>query len=318
MAMKTALIALAATLLPSVAARPQSPADSVMEIAGDVLTVRQDLRRGGAICHISLRGSERNIVNIYDEGRYIQQSYYAGRAVDRRNEGQSPRWSPWRWNPIQGGNYAAIGSRIVACNATDTSLYVKCIPMLWDMDRHPAEAAMEQWTTLRGNTIEVRNRLTCHRTDTLYGVRACDQEIPAVYPVSSLKHLYAYLGPTPFTGDTLSRPEVVQIDLDTPGSFWGRYPSVGERWMAFVDDQLWGIGVYSPRARHFIAGRYRAETDGEATSPATSYIAPLCPRKLGPTDTFDYTYFLVVDTLANIRATIYDINLHQQQQTSDQ
>lgn len=34
-----------------------------------------DLSRGGAINYISKSGSTRNIVNIHDEGSYIQQSY---------------------------------------------------------------------------------------------------------------------------------------------------------------------------------------------------------------------------------------------------
>ena len=49
-----------------------------------VLTVKLDLTRGGAIAYISKSGSPRNLVNSADEGRYIQQSYYAGQAMNRR------------------------------------------------------------------------------------------------------------------------------------------------------------------------------------------------------------------------------------------
>ena len=41
--------------------------------------------------------------------------------------------------------------------------------MQWDMNNYPAEAEMEQWTFLKGNLLIIRNRLTCHRTDTIYG-----------------------------------------------------------------------------------------------------------------------------------------------------
>jgi hypothetical protein len=54
------------------------------------LTVKFDLTRGGAISWISLSGSKRSLVNIADEGRYIQQSYYAGKSLDRKADGQSP------------------------------------------------------------------------------------------------------------------------------------------------------------------------------------------------------------------------------------
>ena len=74
-----------------------------------VITVVFDLSRGGAIAGIAKSGSSRNLVNVADEGRYIQQSYYAGRPLDRKAEGQSPKWSPWSWNPIQVGD--AFGHR---------------------------------------------------------------------------------------------------------------------------------------------------------------------------------------------------------------
>ena len=65
-----------------------------LELRGRRLTLRQDLTRGGAICFIGRGRSERNYVNISDEGRYIQQSYYAGRSVNRQADGQSDFWSP--------------------------------------------------------------------------------------------------------------------------------------------------------------------------------------------------------------------------------
>lgn len=80
--------------------------DTPDELVADngTLTVKFDLTRGGAISWISLSGSKRSLVNIADEGRYIQQSYYAGKSLDRKADGQSPAWSPWPWNPIQVGD----------------------------------------------------------------------------------------------------------------------------------------------------------------------------------------------------------------------
>lgn len=290
--------------------KTHNSADSFIEISNSEITLRQDLRRGGSICYISRTGVDRNIVNIYDEGRYIQQSYYAGKRVDRRHEGQSPSWSPWQWNPIQGGNHARKGARILKCEQTDSTLYVSCVPMLWDMDNHEGEAIMEQWTSIDGNTIKVRNRLTCHRTDSIYGNKAVknDQEIPAIYPISSLKNLYGYFGDKPFKNDKLDNPEVVEIKMDVPGSFWGKYPKVPEKWMAFVDDNMWGMGVFSPNAERFIVYRYTSMTDGEAHSLSTSYIAPLCTSKLKKNSVFEYTYYIVVDHLPEIRNTIYTLN----------
>lgn len=286
-------------------------ADDVSEltIEGAELTLKQDLTRGGAICYIATSDIGENIVNIADEGRYIQQSYYAGRRVDRVAEGQGKAWSPWNWNPIQVGDYQRNRARILESAVEANTSYVKCVPMLWDMDNEPAEAIMEQWTTLKGNTVHVRNRLTCHRTDTIYGEGVkCGQEVPAVYPISRLKNLYAYTGLSPFTGDSISQVDVVELKMNEGGGgTWGRYKNVSECWMAFVDDSGWGIAVYSPSAELFLAGRSDSRTDGNAMSGSTSYIAPVRDEALMKNSVMEYEYYLIIDTLDNIRDKIYEI-----------
>ena len=283
-----------------------------LEVKNSNLRLRQDLTRGGAICYLSLSDRDRNIVNINDEGRYIQQSYYAGKTVDRRAEGQSKNWSPWSWNPIQVGDCHRNRAQILESKQKGCKSYVKCIPMLWDMDNKPAEAVMEQWTTLEGNIVKVRNRLTCHRTDTIFGEgQENNQEIPAVYPISDLNHLHAYLGNSPFEGaptDTIPVEQLVTVG-EHP-HFWGVYENVPEKWMAFVDDSGWGMGVYSPTATLFMAGRYTANRHGEDKSPdgATSYIAPARKESLMKNSVTEYTYYIIVGTVPQIRSAVYKLN----------
>jgi len=280
-----------------------------LELKNGSLTLRQDLTRGGAIAYISWKGEDRNLVNIWDEGRYIQQSYYAGRSVNRQAEGQSPAWSPWPWNPIQVGDYARNRARILESKKLDKATsYVKCIPMQWDMDNHPAEAEMEQWTEMKGNVIHVRNRLTCHRTDTIYGEgNENGQEIPAVYPISSLNHLYAYLGKAPFTGGKVDTVEVKQLIMGDPDHFWGVYKDVPEHWMAFVGNDGRGMAVYSPSASHFMAGRFDGRRDGEAEDVGTSYIAPVRTNKMMKNSVVEFEYWLVLGNLKQMRKAIYKI-----------
>ena len=83
--------------------KAKNTTNKTLELSNSKICVKQDLTRGGAIYYISKSDEERNIVNIYDEGRYIQQSYYAGNNIDRQAEGQAKAWSPWAWNPIQVG-----------------------------------------------------------------------------------------------------------------------------------------------------------------------------------------------------------------------
>ncbi len=268
-----------------------------------ILTLKLDLTRGGAISYLSASGSTRSVVNIADEGRYIQQSYYAGKSLDRKAEGQAPRWSPWAWNPIQVGDAFRNRAKILTYRQTKTSLYVKCIPMQWDMNNKPAEAEMEQWTTLNGNVLEVRNRLTCHRTDQIYGDSIlCDQELPAVYPVSALKNLYTYQGSAPFTKAPVQLLPVKNLS----SGFWGIYNEVSENWMAFTDDSGWGMAVYNPKCVRFLAG-LSGVTGKEATDRSTSYIAPVKKEILYKNSVYEYRYYILMGNLEEIRNKIYQI-----------
>ena len=277
--------------------------DSLPVIDNGILTLKLDLTRGGAICYLSLSGSNRSIVNISDEGRYIQQSYYAGKSIDRKADGQAKSWSPWSWNPIQVGDYNRNRAKILSFKKNGNELYVKCIPMQWDMNNRPAEAEMEQWTKLDGNVLKVHNKLTCHRTDHIYGDSIPnDQELPAVYPISALKNLYTYLGNSPFTNAPLDNPSVVKLS----SGFWGIYPKVTEHWMAFVDDRLWGMGIYNPKCDRFLAGM-AGIPGGESTSGSTSYIAPVKKEILYKNSVYEYEYHVIIGTLNEIRSTIYKL-----------
>jgi hypothetical protein len=273
-------------------------------IDNGILTLKLDLSRGGAISYLSLSGSQRSVINIADEGRYIQQSYYAGKSIDRKADGQSPSWSPWSWNPIQVGDAFRNRAKILDFQKNGNELYVKCIPMQWDMNNRPAEAEMEQWTTLVGSVLKVRNRLTCHRTDKIYGDSILnDQELPAVYPISALKNLYTYLGKTPFTNANLDNPAVINLS----SGFWGIYPEVSENWMAFVDDNLWGMGIYNPKCVKFLAGM--AGVPGkEATDGSTSYIAPVKKEILYKNCVYEYEYYVIIGKLSEIRSKVYQLH----------
>ena len=274
------------------------------ELNNGVLHIKQDLSRGGAISYISKSSDTRNIVNISDEGRYVQQSYYAGNSLNRQSEGQSPSWSPWSWNPIQVGDYCRNRAQVLSSKKRANTLYVKCIPMLWDMKNKPAEAEMEQWTTLENNVIKVKCRLTCHRTDTLYGENIlCNQELPAVYPISALSNLYSYFGAEPFTNAALNNPTVVNLS----SGFWGIYNSVSENWMAFVDKDRWGMGVYNPSTTSFLAGM-SGDAGFECSDAPTSYIAPVKKESLKKNSVYEYEYYIIIGDLSEIRSVVYNIH----------
>jgi hypothetical protein len=67
-------------------------------LENDALTVGIDVRRGGVVGQISSNGmpapfTGRNLVNVWDCGRLMQQSYYGC------SDGSCWTSKPWRWNP---------------------------------------------------------------------------------------------------------------------------------------------------------------------------------------------------------------------------
>ena len=63
------------------------------------IRVGVDKSRGACIGFFGETGTERNVLNHYDHGRFIQQSYYGD------PDGSDWNGKPWRYNPIQGGSW---------------------------------------------------------------------------------------------------------------------------------------------------------------------------------------------------------------------
>jgi hypothetical protein len=260
---------------------------------------------GGAITYVSVSGETRNLVNNHDRGRQIQQSYYAGESLDRQSEGQSKHWSPWPWNPIQVGDTFGNSAKVVKVRNSGRTIYVKTVPLLWDMENETAECEFETWVRLHGNTAHVRNRLTVHRTDERWGVRLCSQELPAVYSIGDLHRLMTYAGPAPF-----SWAPVNEIENNGPpwASFGHDQPT--EKWAALVDEKNWGLGVYNAKTELFTGG-FHGKVGGEEFDDSTGYVSPLRTVALEKRDRFSYEYDLIVGTVDEIRAFAYAAEGHK-------
>lgn len=261
-----------------------------------VLELRLDLSAGGSITYLAQSGSRRNLVNIFDRGRYIQQSYYAGQAIDRRAEGQAPNWSPWSWNPIQvGDTYGNVGLVLEAW-VRDGTAYTRCQPLLWDMNREFAQCFIEIWASLEGNQVHIRNKLTCFRTDDRWNLTENHQELPAVYSIGDLFNLYTYVGAAPWTSADLTKIS----NVGPPWEYW----NTSEHWVALVDPNSFGIGVYNGNAVLF-AGGFHGSFGGGASDNSSGYMTPLRTERLGKTSIYEYEYDLIVGTLNDIRHAVY-------------
>lgn len=276
-----------------------APGDPDLKIANEAIEVGVSLEFGGAVTWLAVAGSGRNLINNHDKGRQVQQSYYAGKGFDRTAEGQSPTWSPWPWNPVQAGDAYGNKSKIIDAKIEDNVIYTKVQPLLWDMNNELSESYYETWIALDGPTVHVRNKLTCFRTDDRWIVDERDQELPAVYTIGALATLYTYDGDAPWTNAPLKIIEPKPF----PGYPWPAWTGQ-EKWAAHVDENKWGVGVYTPIATHFVGG-FHGTPPGETADSATGYISPLKKVALEKDSVFEYEYFLVVGNLDAIRAFVY-------------
>lgn len=255
-----------------------------------------DRAKGAAITWLSSTAYPRNMVNSADPGRLIQQSYYAGRRLDRRAEGQSKAWSPWPWNPIQGGGVSSW-ARVTAFERRDGPvLFSETVPKLWDMPDEEADALMRQWTGFESGmpgVVVVRCEFIARRAaDDLWGpAQPAHQEVPACYFTRNFSMVKSYLGGGQWRGET-----------QPPGPPWGRaQPPLGA--MAFFAPGGEGVGVFSPSATQpWNFGPHGGGASDSVTAGPCMHVAPIDRVPLGPGSTYRFRYWLVVGTEGEIAA----------------
>ncbi len=265
-------------------------ARSLSYLDNGVIRVGVDLRKGGTITWVSSSGPGVNVVNSWDLGREVQQSYYAG----PDNFGNpAPPWTNFPWNPIGAGDTYGNPAPVLEQSNDGTTIYTKTAPLQWALNNVACECVSEQWITLEGNAVRVRNRLTNSRTDrTQY--HAYGQELPAVYTNGTFWRLFAYAGDAPYTGGSLT-----QLSASPQNSAWW---SASEHWAALVNDAGFGLGVVNSFAATF-GGFFAGTPDiGGPTDSSTGYIAPNIREVLDWNIAYQYDYSLVLGTLDQIRA----------------
>lgn len=274
-----------------------APDGDLLTIDNGIVRVGIDRTKGAAITWLSSAQHAGNMVNLHDPGRLIQQSYYAGHDLDRKAEGQSPAWSPWTWNPIQGGGVSSW-ARVKEFARTDEDvLYAVTVPKLWDMPDEEAAATMLQWTTFEPglpNVIVVTCEFESERTpaDRWGPASPRHQEIPACYFIRELSHVMSYLG------EGRWRDEV-----QPPGPPWGKCdPPL--KTVALVNENGYGVALFSPAATQ--PWNFGPHLTGQSDDPSAApcmHVAPLDRVPLGPRATYRFRYWLVLGTKDELART---------------
>jgi hypothetical protein len=235
---------------------------------------------GGAIGWLGTPASARNLINRFDRGRLVQQSWYGGK------DGSDWNGRPWRWNPVQGGDWKGKSSRIIARRVSEASAYVRTQPLHWATGEVVADVFMEQSLRLTEDILEIRYGFEYSGVDSHPPQH---QELPAVFVDSQLRNLVLAEGSPAWKGAVLQRSR--------PG--WpNEYRDLVEPWAAWVDDSNWGLGCCVPRIRQLTCYRFgRAETDPDACS----YFAPIDTLAVTPGFRFSWTVWLTIGTADEIR-----------------
>ncbi|WP_146535069.1 hypothetical protein [Rubripirellula reticaptiva] len=268
-------------------------AEDLLTIDNGSVKVGIDREKGGAVTWLSSDRYPNNIVNIADPGRLIQQSYYAGRRLDRTSAGQHQAWSPWTWNPIQGGGVGSVGgngtwSRVTVFRKDENALYSETIPKLWDMPDEEADAVMRQWTTLDQTlpgVVCVRCEIQAmRRQDDPWGAaRKSPQELPACYFTRNFDSVRTYLGEGKW-----------RTEHQSPGPPWGR-ANPPLKAMAMFEASGQGVAVYSPTSgESWNFGPHGGGLSDNPTDGPCMHVAPVDRVMLSPKSTFRYRYWLIV------------------------
>lgn len=246
---------------------------------------------GAGIAYFSQSGSDRNLLNHFDHGRLVQQSYYG------KEDGTIWAKQPWRWNPVQGGDYKNGAAKVLELKSDKTTLYAKSMGRHWSGCVDLPEVTFEEWITLTGKVAHVRYRMTYTGTNSHPKTH---QEVPAVFVEPDLSTLVTYTGEKPWTGDALN--------ISKPG--WpNESRNITENWAAYVDKDNFGIGTYVPIASRITC--YRFSAGHTSKEGACSYFAPIIELAITPGTVFEYDMYLTLGSSADIRKTFTDIHAKQ-------
>ena len=252
-----------------------------------------------------------NLINAHDTGRLVQQSFYGTRGdsiaepkddyicgyFDHDGNSATPAVQ-WPYNPVQGGDRYENFSRLIDVQSTENTIYIKSRPMDWAKNGSLTPFYMENTYRLledsvHGEYIEVDNRMIDFSGYVHDHKR--DQELPAFYGITPLGRLATYRGDRPWMEESYET-------IDNLG-FWAnagkdnRFRAT-ENWIAWLNEDDWGVGLYVPDVETMLVGRNAYSVDiGDigvipAQAGACTYTAPLGVFTMPNYEPFGYTYYL--------------------------
>ncbi|MCQ3035878.1 MAG: hypothetical protein MJ248_06690 [Bacilli bacterium] len=233
-----------------------------------------------------------NLINIFDAGRQIQQSYYASvggygtteaeKTAKSNGDGGTqngytrnlcrtadPDGYYWPYNPVQGGDEKVNFSQIIDYQVTEDTLYAKVRALDWGAsgsggygnpnENRVTKSYMENWFRIKDGLLYASNRFIDWNGFTdIDNIPAHNIEIPATYISHPLHNFVTYDGASPWTNDA-NLDRQAKLGPWKNGSYQTRRHS--EDWFGWVNDNDFGVGVYIPGATYYASGRSSASVN---------------------------------------------------------
>lgn len=263
-----------------------------------------------------------NLINIFDAGREIQQSYYAdvGGSMQEATgaNGYDRRWSYtatregyyWPYNPVQGGDEVCNLSQIIDYEQGDNYLYIKVRAMDWGNGyarpekNHPdyeqykngrtTKSYIENWYTIKNGMLYVDNRFIDWNGFTdMENIPYHTLEIPATYVVHPLHTFVCYTGYNAWdlSDTTYDRQKNLAGWWDENAHINNYHP---EDWFAWVNDNNFGVGVYIPGAGGYVSGRNDRLSEATLKNNRSAYESKMATQylynKIAPTSMYTSCY----------------------------
>ena len=233
-----------------------------------------NLSAGACIGWFSGAPGSENVLNSFDVGRYVQQSYYGDK------DGSDWNGKPWRFNPVQGGSWRNTPAEVDDAHFDAANLYTKTKPRHWATGALLPECVMEQWLRLEGPLARLKFKMTYIGKKVH---KPTHQELPALFVAPRYDTLV-------FVGDKN------QLMRKQP-AFPNEYERVHEPWCAWVDKNDRGVGLFMPHTTQLTCYRVRNGNRGDC-----SYLAPIQTFALKPGLVFEYEVVLALGSLDELRA----------------
>lgn len=258
----------------------QLSADDWIYLENETLKIGAIKSSGAGLGYLSPVASSKNLLNHYDRGRLIQQSFYGN--------ADGSKWmnQPWNYNPVQGGDYLGKPARLIEWEKDGETLRAKTVPLHWATGQELSECLMEQEISLEGPMMRIHYKFAYDGT-IAHAPR--HQELPAVFLDASLDTLVTYNGDAPWTNEPVTRL--------TPGQT-NEYIKISENWVAYVDADGMGVGVYVPSVSEATCYRFRGRRGGDLDC---SYVAPIATFALTPGLKCSYDAYFTIGTVEEIR-----------------